>query len=152
MSIFNFHYAVPPDAVAANYDLNKVIGDNETGFRGTNDAVYRMEGWDFIIAGGGLFNHLDYSFVAGQEDGTFQYPQITARRRRPGTAAAVQDPFRLHPRFRLHQDAARQFRGEVRRADRRFCPGPGRTGPCLRDLHTPCSRRERMEAGGNAWR
>ena len=74
VSIFNFHYAVPPDAVATNYHLNKVIGDNETGFRGTSDAAYRMEGWDFIIAGGGLFNHLDYSFVAGHEDGTFHYP------------------------------------------------------------------------------
>jgi hypothetical protein len=60
--------------VAANYDLNKVIGEYETGFKGTSDAVYRMEAWDFIIAGGGLFNHLDYSFVAGQEDGTFEYP------------------------------------------------------------------------------
>src|SRR5438046_1901583 len=35
VSIFNFHYAAPPNAVAANYRLNKVIGDNETGFRGT---------------------------------------------------------------------------------------------------------------------
>jgi hypothetical protein len=51
-----------------------VIGDNETGFRGTNDAPYRMEAWDFIFAGGGLFNNLDYSFVAGREDGTFVYP------------------------------------------------------------------------------
>ena len=34
VSIFNFHYATPPDAVAMNYGLNKVIGDNETGFRG----------------------------------------------------------------------------------------------------------------------
>jgi hypothetical protein len=33
-----------------------------------------MEAWDFIIAGGGLFNHLDYSFVAGHEDGAFEYP------------------------------------------------------------------------------
>jgi hypothetical protein len=33
-----------------------------------------MEGWDFIVAGGGLFNNLDYSFVAGYEDGTFVYP------------------------------------------------------------------------------
>ncbi|HJQ80125.1 MAG TPA: hypothetical protein VJ828_09225 [Lacipirellulaceae bacterium] len=74
VSVFNFHYAVPPDAIAANYHLNRVIGDNETGFRGTGDDVYRMEGWDFIIAGGGLFNHLDYSFVAGHEDGTFEYP------------------------------------------------------------------------------
>lgn len=74
VSIFNFHYATPPDTVAMNYGLNKVIGDNETGFRGTNDAVYRMEGWDFMAAGGGLFNNLDYSFVAGREDGTFVYP------------------------------------------------------------------------------
>jgi hypothetical protein len=74
VSIFNFHYAVPPDAVTANYHLNKVIGENETGFRGTSDAVYRMEAWDFILAGGGLFNHLDYSFAVGHEDGTFKYP------------------------------------------------------------------------------
>jgi hypothetical protein len=74
LSILNFHYASPPDAVALNYDLNRVIGDNETGFRGTNDAPYRMEGWDFIVAGGGLFNNLDYSFTAGHEDGTFAPP------------------------------------------------------------------------------
>jgi len=74
VSIFNFHYATPPETVAMNYALNKVIGDNETGFRGTNDSAYRMEGWDFIVAGGGLFNNLDYSFVAGREDGSFVYP------------------------------------------------------------------------------
>lgn len=73
ISIFNFHYATPPDTVAMNYHLNKVIGDNETGFRGTNDLAYRIEGWEFIMAGGGLYNNLDYSFVAGYEDGTFQY-------------------------------------------------------------------------------
>ena len=74
VSIFNFHYATPPDAVAVNYALNKVIGDDETGFRGVNDAAYRTEAWDFIIAGGGVYNNLDYSFVAGLEDGTFVYP------------------------------------------------------------------------------
>ena len=87
VSIFNFHYAVPPDAVAANYQFNKVIGDNETGFRGTSDAAYRMEGWDFILAGGGLFNHLDYSFVAGQEDGTFRFPDS-----QPGGGGPVAPP------------------------------------------------------------
>jgi PA14 domain/Cellulase (glycosyl hydrolase family 5) len=71
ISIFNFHYAIPPDAVALNYDLNKVIGDNETGFRGTGDDVYRMEAWDFIVAGGGLFNNLDYSFTAEHPGGTW---------------------------------------------------------------------------------
>ncbi len=74
VSIFNFHYATPPVTVDWNYPLNKVIGDNETGFRGTSDAVYRMEGWDFVIAGGGLYNNLDYSFTVGHEDGTFVYP------------------------------------------------------------------------------
>jgi hypothetical protein len=74
ISIFNFHYASPPDTVEMNYHLNKVIGDNETGFRGTNDFPYRTEGWEFIIAGGGLFNNLDYSFAVGYEDGTFVYP------------------------------------------------------------------------------
>ncbi len=74
VSVFNFHYATPPEAVAMNYHLNKVLGDNETGFRGTNNAPYRTEAWEFIIAGGTLYNNLDYSFVAGHEDGTFQYP------------------------------------------------------------------------------
>ncbi|MCA9135065.1 MAG: cellulase family glycosylhydrolase, partial [Planctomycetales bacterium] len=33
ISIFNFHYCVPPDAVALNAHLQGVIGENETGFR-----------------------------------------------------------------------------------------------------------------------
>jgi hypothetical protein len=33
-----------------------------------------MEAWDFIVAGGGLYNNLDYSFTVGYEDGTFAYP------------------------------------------------------------------------------
>jgi hypothetical protein len=74
VSIFNFHYASPPDAVGLNYHLNRVIGDNETGFNGTGDMHYRMEGWEFILAGGALYSHLDYSFAAGHEDGRFQYP------------------------------------------------------------------------------
>jgi hypothetical protein len=74
VSIFNFHYATPPEAVATNYALNKVIGDDETGFRGASDEVYRTEGWEFVLAGGGLYNNLDYSFAVGHEDGTFAYP------------------------------------------------------------------------------
>ena len=74
VSIFNFHYASPPETVAMNYGLDKAIGDDETGFRGVSDDVYRMEGWDFVIAGGGLYNNLDYSFAVGHEDGTFEYP------------------------------------------------------------------------------
>lgn len=69
IDIFNFHYALP-EAVTVNYYLNKVIGCNETGFAGSSDTTYRKQAWRFIMAGGGLFNHLDYSFSVGQEDGT----------------------------------------------------------------------------------
>lgn len=71
VSIYNFHYCVPPDTVAMNYGLDKVIGENETGFRGSADVLYRTEAWDFLLAGGGLFNNLDYSFTPPHPDGTF---------------------------------------------------------------------------------
>ena len=70
MSIFNFHYAKPPNTVTDNYGLNKVIGDDETGFAGSEPKPYRVEGWDFIIAGGAVYSNLDYSFTVGHEDGT----------------------------------------------------------------------------------
>jgi hypothetical protein len=71
VSIYNFHYARPPKTVYANYHLNAVIGDNETGFDGISDVTYRREAWDFILAGGAIFNHLDYSFTSDNEDGSF---------------------------------------------------------------------------------
>lgn len=74
VSIFNFHYARPPYTVAMNYGLNKPIGMNETGFDGTADAPYRIQAWDFLVAGGSLYNNLDYSFTIGHENGTFAYP------------------------------------------------------------------------------
>jgi hypothetical protein len=74
VSIFNFHYATPPDTVGLNYGLNKVIGDDETGFRGIEDVHYRTEAWEFIIAGGGTYSNLDYSFTVDNEDGTFVMP------------------------------------------------------------------------------
>lgn len=74
VSVFNFHYSRPPESVALNRDLNRPIGCNETGFDGQADAVYRVQGWEFILAGGALYNNLDYSFTAGREDGTYPYP------------------------------------------------------------------------------
>ncbi len=70
VSLFNFHYCYPPVAVAENWHLNKAIGENETGFRGQHDFLYRTEGWDFILAGGALYNNLDYSFSASHPTGT----------------------------------------------------------------------------------
>jgi hypothetical protein len=72
ISLFNFHYCVPPDVVAMNYDLEKAIGENETGFRGHDDVLYRTEGWDFLLAGGALYNNLDYSFTASHPGGTLR--------------------------------------------------------------------------------
>ncbi len=70
ISILNWHYADPPDVVANYYGWNVVIGENETGFDGPSDYEYRKEGWHFILAGGGLYNNLDYSFTVARPDGT----------------------------------------------------------------------------------
>ena len=69
VSILNFHYNFP-EVVGMNYHHNKVIGYDESGFAGNEDVTYRKEAWRFLIAGGGLFNNLDYSFTIGHEDGT----------------------------------------------------------------------------------
>jgi hypothetical protein len=84
VSVFNFHYSRPPESVALNWDLNRPIGCNETGFDGQADATYRVQGWEFILAGGALYNNLDYSFTAGKEDGTYAYPP-----RQPGGGSAA---------------------------------------------------------------
>jgi hypothetical protein len=69
VSIFNFHYAVP-EAALANLHLNKALGDDETGFDGNDDRPYRTEAWRFLLSGGALFSHLDYSFTPDHEDGS----------------------------------------------------------------------------------
>jgi hypothetical protein len=71
VSVFNFHYTHPPDVVEMNAHVRGVIGENETGFRGKDDVLYRTEGWAFLMAGGGLYNNLDYSFTTKHPDGTF---------------------------------------------------------------------------------
>ncbi len=69
VSIFNFHYATP-DAVELNYALNRPIADDETGFRGAGDFPYRTEAWKFMLAGGAVFDNLDYSFTVKHPNGT----------------------------------------------------------------------------------
>ena len=70
VSILNFHYASPPVTVAMNYGLAKVLADDETGFKGSADATYRAEGWEFLLAGGAIYSNLDYSFTPDHEDGS----------------------------------------------------------------------------------
>jgi hypothetical protein len=67
-SIVNFHYAYA-EAAEWNRGLNRVIGCDETGFAGREDAHYRRQAWRFLLSGGGLLNNLDYSFTVGHEDG-----------------------------------------------------------------------------------
>ena len=70
VSLYNFH-AAKPEAVTLNYEIGKAIGDNETGGSKTDDATYRIQGWEFIMAGGALFSHLDFSFATTHPRGTF---------------------------------------------------------------------------------
>ena len=69
VSVMNFHYNYPV-VVEQNYAWNRVIGFDESGFAGNEDVTYRRQAWNFMIAGGGHFNNLDYSFAPGFEDGT----------------------------------------------------------------------------------
>ena len=68
VGVVNFHYAYP-DAVSFNYGLDRAIAYDETGFLGRDDDAYRRQAWNFMLAGGGIFDALDYSFSPGHEDG-----------------------------------------------------------------------------------
>jgi hypothetical protein len=56
--------------VDENWNLAKPIGFDETGFKGTSDAVYRRQAWAFLMSGGAVFSNLDYSFTVERPDGT----------------------------------------------------------------------------------
>ena len=68
VSIVNFHYAYA-EAAALNYGLGKALSYDETGFLGREDDKYTRQAWNFMLSGGGVFDHLDYSFSVGHEDG-----------------------------------------------------------------------------------
>ena len=87
--IVNFHYAYP-EAVWWNLEWNVPVSYDETGFLGTGDAAYRKQAWRFMLAGGGIFNHLDYSFSAGKEDGTDFQPKSPG-----GGSPALRRQFRI---------------------------------------------------------
>jgi len=68
VSIVNFHYAYP-EAAILNDGLGKALSYDETGFLGREDDKYARQAWNFMLSGGGIFDHLDYSFSVGHEDG-----------------------------------------------------------------------------------
>lgn len=89
ISIFNYHYALPK-AVTQNWHLNKAIGFNETGFAGSDDKTYQRQAWRFLMGGGALFSHLDYSFSVGEETG-----QDTTYKSPGGGSPALRQQFRV---------------------------------------------------------
>ena len=100
-----------------NYDLNKVIGENETGFRGQADLIYRTEGWDFLWPAARLYNNFDYSFTASAS--RWQSAGIPLPRwRQPITASATPvlkeflqafDLVRMRPRYPVIQHVSDQL-------------------------------------------
>ncbi len=69
IDILNFHYAWP-EVVDMNYGWERPINYDESGFAGSADSTYLEQAWAFMLAGGAIFNNLDYSFYVGAEDGT----------------------------------------------------------------------------------
>jgi hypothetical protein len=113
VSICNFHYA-EPSSVYVNYHLGRAIADDETGFKGNEPTPYRREAWCFMLAGGAIFSHLDYSFVAGKEDGTHVVDDTTPGIGGPAWRAQLRalkgflsgfDLRRMQPHTELHPHA-----------------------------------------------
>jgi hypothetical protein len=127
VALFNFHYSRPPDSVSLNWPLEKAIGLNETGFDGSADATYRIEGWDFLLAGGALYNNLDYSFAVGHERGDFVYPATQPG----GGSTALRQQLRLLRDFMDRLDFVRM------RPDDRVIAGGVPEGASARVLAEP---------------
>ncbi len=68
VSLLNFHYNWP-EVVSMNYAWNRPISFDESGFAGSSDTTYLRQAWAFMLAGGAVFNNLDYSFYVGAEGG-----------------------------------------------------------------------------------
>ncbi|OFY65323.1 MAG: hypothetical protein A2V46_10430 [Bacteroidetes bacterium RBG_19FT_COMBO_42_7] len=68
VSILNFHY-VWPETVWMNYGWDRPVNFDESGFAGSSDTTYLRQAWQFMAAGGAIFNSLDYSFYVGAETG-----------------------------------------------------------------------------------
>ena len=69
VSIFNIHYAKPRD-VDNLYARGRAVAFDETGFQGGGDLPYRADAWDFLLAGGSVYDNLDWSFTVAKPDGT----------------------------------------------------------------------------------
>jgi hypothetical protein len=73
IGIVNFRYAYP-EAVLSNYGVGTARSYDETGTLGHEDAAYLRQAWNLVLSGGSVFDHLDYSFSPGHEDGSDTAP------------------------------------------------------------------------------
>jgi len=106
VSILNFHGA-KADAVQLNHSLNRVIALDETGGTDRSDLKYRTEAWKWILAGGAIYDHLDFSFTTDHPDGSARPFAIRhSRRRRAGIAPPASGSERIHGELRLRPDEA----------------------------------------------
>jgi len=148
VSIYNFHYCVPPEVVEINAGLEAAIGENETGFRGWEDAKYRSEGWDFMFAGGSLYNNLDYSFKVATPRGDKPEPKSPgggsrALRKQLGILKAFLEGFDL---IRL-KPSPEILRGDLRWGVEARCLAE-EGGDCAVYVHRPFPEKYHSPAGG----
>jgi hypothetical protein len=68
ISILNFH-AAPVELVAKNYHHRRAVAHDETGGADQSDRKYRRDGWEFLLSGGAVYDHLDFSFTPDHESG-----------------------------------------------------------------------------------
>jgi len=73
-SLYLFHGTRSSATVRLNYELGKPLGSNESGFDGIAPAPYRIQAWQYLLAGGALTIGLDYSFTIDHPEGSFQIP------------------------------------------------------------------------------
>jgi hypothetical protein len=71
VQVLNFHYSSAND-VTSNFSRNLPISFDENGFAGTGADTYRIEAWQFLLAGGAVYDGLDWTFEVGHEDGSGQ--------------------------------------------------------------------------------
>ena len=95
VSIFNFHYCYPPDVVALNWNLNRVIGENETGFPRERRQHLPHRGLGFYSGRRGAVQQpglLFHCLASGWHSSGVQLP----RRRKPRIAKAARYPETVH--------------------------------------------------------
>jgi hypothetical protein len=68
VSVANLHYG-SLDRSPLNLGLNRVVAIDETGGV-DDDRKYRSDGWIFLLSGGGVYDHLDFSFTTARPDGS----------------------------------------------------------------------------------